>query len=243
MRLLIALLIVSSTAAQARDLSRQPYPLGELAMGMGGAFIAMTGDGVSTYYNPAGLAAIRLPGVSLSASAYQYGLENSAGAVDLDDFSTDMESTTFSTFPASIVYVIPVGAQDDEFKQTIAFSVLVPDRDQLEARLRATPNHVQFEMQTVLLQDDTTYWIGPSYAAESGKLRFGISTFVLVHQTKSQANIALKAGVGEPGQIRNSYASVVQELSGVGATALAQIGAQSLDFRRDRALAHLWPFV
>lgn len=218
--------------ASARDLNRQPYPIGERASGMGGAFIALTGDAVSTFYNPAGLATITAPGISLSASAYQYATETYADALAFgagaNRFAADMESATFSTFPASIVFAVPLG-DDGAFKQAAAFSILVPDRDQLAARLKATPANLPFELQAVALQDDLTYWVGPSYAFESGKLRFGLSVFALVNQTKQQANVASKAAyVADDGVPQIVYATAVQELSALAATAIAQVGVQYL---------------
>lgn len=218
-------------AADARDLNRQPYPIGERASGMGGAFIAMTGDGVSTYYNPAGLATISAPGISLSASAYQYATETYADELEFGAgegaFSADLESATFSTFPASIVFAVPLG--DGAFKQAAAFSILVPDRDQLAARLNATPNDFAFEVQAVVLQDDLTYWVGPSYAFETGKLRVGLSVFALVNQTKQQANVASKAAfLAGDGVPQIAYITAVQELSALAATAVAQVGVQYL---------------
>jgi len=50
---LISLLF--STLLWARDINRQNYLIGEKAAGMGGAFVSVTGDAASAYYNPAGL--------------------------------------------------------------------------------------------------------------------------------------------------------------------------------------------
>ena len=108
----LLLLVSLSPAAHGRDINRQPYLLGERASGMGGAFIALSGDAAATWYNPAGLAGIRKAGVSLSASAYQLALESYTGILDIqtDDgrLDADLNSQAISTFPSSLIYVVPL---------------------------------------------------------------------------------------------------------------------------------------
>jgi long-chain fatty acid transport protein len=235
MRLALAATLVMLTAlpAVARDDNRQNYLLGERAAGMGGAFVALTGDATSTYYNPAGLAGLYQKGISLSASAYQVSLESYSRILDLqagtDRLAGDMTSSTFATFPSSIVYLLPLDANRDPgaFHQVVAFSVLVPDQDKLKAVIDMPVGNLQFELKGTFANQDQTYWIGPTWAMSMGGLRVGFSAFATVHQTEFQANLAVKLGVvNSSGNTEYRYGASVEERSGTTASALLQLGAQ-----------------
>lgn len=134
--------LVVAVPSRARELNAQGVLLGERASGMGGAFTALTGDPVSSYYNPSGVAALHAKGVSLSASAYQLSFESYPELIDIDDpsapgapLTSEMRSSAIATFPSSIVYVLPLDEDKDPggLRQVVTFSVLVPQIDKLAA--------------------------------------------------------------------------------------------------------------
>jgi long-chain fatty acid transport protein len=216
--------------ASGRELGRQPYPLGERAAGMSGAFISLTGDPTSIYYNPAGLAGLTTGGVSISASAYQYAIETYQSAFELElpdgREGGDLSSRQFSTFPSSLVYVKPVADAGDT-RHVLAFAVLLPDNDVFEGQMNVSPREYAFAFNLRLAQRDSTYWIGPAYAWQSGPLRLGLSVFGLAHFTSRKFSLGLRFAQvdGAGGQV-NFNSTSVADLSALGVTALAQVGIQ-----------------
>jgi len=213
----------------ARDLNRQRAPLGERASGMGGAFIAMTGDPTSSYYNPAGLAALTRRGLSLSASAYQYTQETYPDAFDLTGrglpVRSDLESSYFTTFPASIIYVLPISKNQAEHQHVLSFSFLLPMYDRIEARLDTVEAKKPLEVRARLSSESATYWAGPSYAYGIGKLRLGVSLFGLAHLTKSRVSLGERF-IPEDPDVQLLERTQVTEDNSTTLSAVAQLGIQ-----------------
>ncbi len=223
-RALIAVFLVA-TAAYARDINRQRYLLGERASGMGGVAIATPGDPVATYYNPAGLSAVTSEGLSLSASAYQLSTERYFDALDIEHGAVraDMESQVFSTFPSSIVYAVPLDAAKEHW---VALSVLVPDYDRVALKLDESGGELAFALKALLIREDITYWIGPSWGGKFGDLRLGVSAFGLVHLSATSKQLGLKFTSGDTDVDENEYYTRIRDLSGLSVTALAEVGLQ-----------------
>jgi hypothetical protein len=233
-KLVTIVVFLMSIQAVARDLNRQNYLVGERASGMGGAFVSLVGDPASSYYNPAGLASLYKRGISLSASVYQLLLENYDKILDLDTgdgstISADMTSNTFGTFPSSMVYLLPLddNKEPDSFHHVLAFSVLVPDFDKFVAKIDKPIGEYAFELKGKFFNEDMTYWAGPSYALSiGGKLRLGLSLFVLAHMTETRASLGLKQGFSDEFGDYNAYSTSSLERSGLSVTMLAQLGIQ-----------------
>lgn len=229
--LLTALALLATTAANARDTNRQRYLIGERAGGMGGAFVAMTGDPASAWYNPAGLAALREKGISLSASAYQLAEERYEGILDIQgptpamSIYADAEGSKFSTFPSSIIYTLPLDAPSATEHHVLAFAILVPDYDRMTIRIDRPPNtEVPFEFAGQFFEERATYWVGPSYAFSEGPWQVGVSAYALAHFLDLRSNIALKASNLSNGN--NSYVTSTLELSSLAVTGVLQAGVQ-----------------
>jgi long-chain fatty acid transport protein len=218
-----------ASAAAARDLGRQNYLVGERASGMGGAFVALTGDAASAYYNPAGLGAFEKKGLSLSASAYQLSSESYPSELNLPmaaggSIAGDMSGRTFATFPSSVVYVLPLDeAAPGATRQVLAFSVLVPDFDKVAVRVSVPAGAYLYDLQGSYTTQDQTYWFGPSYAEQRGRWRWGASLFGLAHVTDTQGKIGQRM-VFQTGE--RAYTTTSIDKSGTAVTMLAQLGAQ-----------------
>jgi hypothetical protein len=75
--LLALLLTLAPGAARADDTHHHDYPIGGRAVGLGGAFVALSDDPSGIYYNPAGI--VDAPRTSLQVSTNLYGLEIAVG--------------------------------------------------------------------------------------------------------------------------------------------------------------------
>ncbi len=231
----VILLSMGTTGVHARDLSRQAYPVGEKAAGMGGAFTAAVGDPASAYYNPAGLGGLPDQGISLSASIYQLALEDYRRVIDLDVGTGDrlragMQSQTFGTFPSSVSYVLPLQAEGDPggVRHVFALSLVVPDYDKFRGVIAEPREDYAFELKGTSHREEVTYWAGPSYAVALGRgLRLGVSAFVLTHVAEDRANVGIKLAVDDgAGGVLSSYLTVSDERRAIGVTMLVQVGAQ-----------------
>ncbi|MBN2497595.1 MAG: hypothetical protein JXR96_23580 [Deltaproteobacteria bacterium] len=226
-------ILLVAAFSQARDLNRQNYLVGEKAAGMGGAFTAMTGDPASLFYNPAGLAGLYKRGLSLSASLYQAHWEQYERLLNMDvGLQTDMGSESFSTFPASVVYTLPLDENQgaDDFHHVLSAGLIVPDFDKFEAKIDESIGIYPFELKGTLFAEELTYWAGFGYGISLwGRLRLGLSVFLLAHLSDQRSNLGLKVAVeDELHNLYYLYGAETYEHSGLSLTILAQAGVQYL---------------
>jgi long-subunit fatty acid transport protein len=223
--------------AAARDLSRQSYIIGEQAAGMGGAYVSLTGDPASAYFNPAGLAGLHRQAISLSASAYWMALEDYDNIVGVElengeKVTVDTSSITFSTFPASVVYVLPLDSRTDPqtTHHVLAFSLLVPHYDELDGDAVMTAGELLnlVEVKASIFSESATYWAGASYAVSlGGRLRLGLSAYGLVHLSEERYKFSAKVSADDTlGGIVEYYQAASTERSGACVTVLLQAGLQ-----------------
>jgi hypothetical protein len=233
-RLLWLAPLAFAAPALARELNAQGVLLGERAAGMGGAFVSLTGDGTSSYYNPAGVAALHAKGISLSASAYQLNRETYPKLLEVDvgagaTLTSDMKSTSIATFPSSIVYVLPLDKDPDPatLHRVLTFSILIPQHDKLAAKLTTAQDAWAFDLTGTYRNQDVTYWVGPSYGFQvNGALRVGASLFALAHLTDSDSKLGSKLTFAGASGASSLYVASAVERTGTAATALAQLGLQ-----------------
>jgi hypothetical protein len=222
---------------QARDLNRQNYLLGEAPSGMGGAGLALTGDPIAAYMNPAGLAGLYRQGLSLSASAYQIHWENYRNVLDLAVIQADMNSRTFSIFPDSLVYSLPLDANvgPEAFHHVIALALVIPDYDKLDAKIDAVLRDGMgggFDLKGSYFLEEMTYWAGPAYAVSfGGFLRLGLAAFALVTTSNARSNTGLKFKgpvEDEPGSPEATWYSTKSfQRSALSVNAVLQLGLQA----------------
>ena len=90
---------------------------------MGGAAAAITHDGASPWYNPAGLG--RVTGTAFSGSLSVYGLQQE-GTQGYYSNST-LSGTGTAIFPGSLGYVMPVARSSSRLAQALGLAIVVPD--------------------------------------------------------------------------------------------------------------------
>jgi len=121
-------LAASRTEAQA--LHYRSIPIGERAMGLGGAYTGIADDPSATYYNPAGMMTggrFQLLGSLASLVFTRRTVEN---AFDSPNVEADFTSKTTTTLPRFIGTVVKLGRKrfgDHQF--AVGYSTLEVDRD------------------------------------------------------------------------------------------------------------------
>jgi len=193
--------LLAAGSARADEGNYQPYPLGERALGMGGAFTAMVGDPVLAYYNPAGLAYGRTSVLSASLSVYgifRRDVEDGGffgvfepepdAEGNLHPRLVDLNYREFppTTIPTTVILVRRVGPRfrDRSPRQTFAWSVLIPRASDLSYSFRDQadfdddPTTPPDEHRFSLRESDKLILMGPSYAFRiTPTLSVGLSVF------------------------------------------------------------------
>lgn len=227
---MISLVLGLVSICHGREISKQNYLIGEQAAGMGGAFTAMSSDPACSYYNPAGLAGLKKPGLSVSASVYQGHWEEYEDLLNVDqDLSSGLSSETFSTFPSTVAYALPVcGTDCESLNHVLAVSLLVPDYDHFEGKVGELQGLYPIDIKGSYFTEEETYWAGPSYAISiGGWLRMGLSVFGLVHLSSRRINTSFKAqGESDQGLGFNWYSASTIDVSGWSVSMLVQAGIQ-----------------
>lgn len=199
--LVFLLALTRASLGLAQDANYQPYPMGERALGMGGAFAAMAGDAISSYYNPAGL--VGGPSTAISASLNVYGMTSRViqdGAyilafepdpADPEVFrpvTTDLEFREFppASIPISTVIVRRLGGRDEygSRRHAFAWSTLFPRARDLQYSLDyshdfdSDPTTAPDEHRISYRETDKLMLVGASYAYRiSSRVAMGVSIF------------------------------------------------------------------
>ncbi len=185
---LFALVIARPGPASADDNPSPDYLVGDRAVGLGGAFTAISDDSSGAFYNPAGLAEAARSSVSLSASVY--GLANNSWAVEEIHFES--ENNSFITYPTTAAWIQRVrqGGEDGVGRVQLALSLITPRSNINRKRLHnqevnipqsgwATPTNVDILSVINLVTEDDTLWVGISAAWKVlRRLSLGVSVFL-----------------------------------------------------------------
>jgi len=174
----LALLALAShaPAAHANDTHYQNLLLGQRAMGMGGAFVALADDPSASFYNPGGLALSA--DASASASLGIYGIErrtvdggfgNALQPGDLSQTSFPIVATTFSAMAR-------FGSGDEGRRHAVGISLFLPFSDSTSYNKLVVRGSEASTYQ--MTENDRTFWVGPSYARRFRKdFALGFSLF------------------------------------------------------------------
>lgn len=194
--LLASLAALSATAsgADAQSLYYRTVPIGERAIGLGGAFAGVASDPSATYHNPAGIMSggrFQLLGSFTSLVFIREKVENAFGSPNAN---ADFVSKRTSTIPRFIGTVVKFGRKrfgDHQF--ALAYSTLEVDRNEFNA------GSIQSESASSLdLRLTNTYssrWYGVSFAAQATKrTSLGFTAFVAQQRGSYSEDIGIAVG-------------------------------------------------
>lgn len=177
-RAALVVALVSFPAAVAADTTNPDLiPFGERASMLGNAGITSP-KGEAVYYNPANLARLGHPELSVSGSTYlRFDLSSDALLV-LQGEDQPFEASGFIAIPSTLVSSYQIGGW------ALATAVLLPDVFSLKNRVTfETP---ELRLTQVLEQERQSLWIGVGGARQiTPELSVGLSAFV-ASETDSQ---------------------------------------------------------
>jgi len=182
------LLICTAAPAWADDNHYQDYLIGDRALGLGGAFTAISDDSSGAYYNPAGLAETSNSSISVSASLYGWAKNDwEAEAINFESGNDN-----FITYPTTAAWIQRVrqGDEDGSGRVQLSLSLITPRSNINRKRLTnqevvlpssgvAVPTRVDFLGVSNLVTEDDTLWVGVSVAWKVlRRLSLGLSVIV-----------------------------------------------------------------
>ncbi len=209
-RLLFVLCALGAPAALAQ--SYQPYPIGERATGLAGAYTALAEDEAGAFYNPAGLAFTR--GNSLSVSTSFYGLVFGSIQNGLGN-GNDFNYSTLNLVPinASSLWHFGKAEEGKSAPWVFAFSVFTPSSVSVETRNDLLGGAINFFLDT----RQKNVHLGPTLAYRlSDRLSLGLSVFGVVHTESDRADYTALVPSMEAGKKSFAHLTVSREQFDVG---------------------------
>jgi long-chain fatty acid transport protein len=169
----------------ADDNHYQNYLIGERALGLGGAFTAISDDASGTYYNPAGLVESAYSSLSLATAVY--GFVSQSYAVPEVNFTSD--NRNFISYPTTAAWIqrVRTGNENGIGRIQLALSLITPQsnisRQRLLVKDVTDPSIPQISGDLLQLQvaEDDALWVGFSGAWKAWKyLSVGATAFTTV---------------------------------------------------------------
>ena len=186
--LVIVFILAAPRTALADDNHYQDYIIGDRAVGLGGAFTAISDDSSGAYYNPAGLAESASSSVSLSAAVYGWASNDWRA----DSIRFESGNDNFITYPTTAAWIQRVreGEEDGSGRVQLALSLVTPRSNVNRKRLTSLdtgipqsgmgkPTVMSHMSVLNMVTEDDTLWVGVSVAWKvMRRLSLGLSVFV-----------------------------------------------------------------
>jgi hypothetical protein len=197
LRTVVAILVVGAlgrSRADAQALYYRTIPIGERAMGMGGAYTGIANDPSATYYNPAGIVTggrFQLMGSLSSIVFTRRKVENAFSAEDLD---ADFSSTGTTTLPSFVGTVVKLGRKrfgDHQF--ALGYSTFEVAREAFGVGLSQVeaPGSVDLRLNNAYRDR----WYGVSFAAHVKKnVALGLTGFLAQQSSNYSEDVGLASG-------------------------------------------------
>ncbi len=203
--------LASPALTRAEPFNYQTLPLGQRALGMGGAFTGLANDPSAAYYNPAGLAWIADSALSasLTVNAFDRRTIDSGYRTRIGDRSLKHDSEP--SLPVFVTLVKKVGRKHPvlQRRHAIALSTFVVARRKLNFDVELRGEFMGEDIADTFSADreETTTWNGLSHAYRvSERLSFGVTGFLSTTRTRyNQEHISVS--LGDLDRITGSYGS------------------------------------
>ena len=165
----VATLIVAGLfpgAAGAQGLYYRTIPIGERAIGLGGAYTGIAGDPSATYYNPAGLMSGGRFALLGSLSSIVYTKQKIENAFQVEGASRDLESSHMTTLPHFIGTVVKFGKKAfGDHRYAIAYSSFEVGRERLNVGFTAINPEGSADLR--VHDDYRMRWWGVAFAVQA----------------------------------------------------------------------------
>ena len=184
----------AASRSEAQALYYRSIPIGERAMGLGGAYTGIANDPSSTYYNPAGIVTggrFQLMGSLSSLVFTRRTIEN---AFETENIDSDFTSTGTTTLPSFIGTVVKFGRKrfgDHQF--AVAYSTFEVAREGFGVGVSQIEEPASLDLRLNKFYKDR--WYGVSFAAHVKKhVALGLSGFLAQQNGNYSEDIGLASG-------------------------------------------------
>jgi hypothetical protein len=188
--------------AAAQALYYRSIPIGERAMGMGGAYTGVANDPSSTYYNPAGIVTggrFQLMGSLSSLVFTRRTVENAFDTANVEEDFTSTRTTTLPSFIGTVVKLGPQRFGDHQF--AIAYSTFEVAREGFGVGFTQIEEPSSADLRLNKSYKDR--WYGVSFAAQVREhVAVGLTGFLAQQNAGYSEDVGLASGgtLGENGQ-------------------------------------------
>lgn len=211
-------LAVVAPAARADPFHAQTLPLGQRAVGMGGAYTAIADDPSATFYNPAGIIMSSDSALSASMTLVAFDRATVEGGYRTENGRSRLSHSTGTSLPTFVSAVKQLGKRDALGRRQHAFALSTFTRSQrrMSFDVQVRQPAVDGSRLATLSVDDAhrTVWHGLSYAYRPlPNLAIGLSGFLSITRTNyTEERIAAELGAADQMQgsvtsPRNSWTS------------------------------------
>lgn len=190
--LLLLLPLFFSTQLFAGTYNYRSLLIGERAVGLGGAYVALSNSGEGGFYNPAGLAFVDRTTMSVAGNFYTLTRGSRKSALKFAGDEADLSQDSLTGIPQIASFVKRINLPWEETRKeplnAIAFNVVATEQTDLFGR-------VDFDVasgQALLTRSvrDGTIYIGPSYARQiNERFSLGVSAFYVLRLIQNTAFI------------------------------------------------------
>lgn len=170
--------IPSTTHAQKAPYAN--YLVGERALGLAGAFVALGDDASALFHNPAGTAQLSTGTISGSLWALSMHTRDADYGLRTDYGSTKFGQNDITSLPLFIGGVAKVGAKDAHGRRNHALGIGLfrPYRDDYHYRSLVGSRADEPVRELDIWHEDDALWLGVNYAQRyDDKLMLGVSAF------------------------------------------------------------------
>jgi long-chain fatty acid transport protein len=208
----VALLLSSMRAeiARADAFNYQLLPLGQRALGIGGAFTGIADDPSAAYYNPAGLALVPDSALSASLTLNAFDRRRIERGYRTAIGEKSLRHENQPSLPVFVTLVKKIGRKHEGSRyHAVALSTFTVSQRRLafEVEQRGMLDGEDHADTFSATREEVTVWNGLSYAYRvSPKLSLGLSAFLsYTKSTYTQEHIAVTLGALDPND--DSYAN------------------------------------
>lgn len=215
-RTAIAIVLFGSATAMAGPSNRGLIPFGERAAMLGNAGITSP-VGEAVYYNPANLARIGHPNLSVSGSTYMLYQLSVDPIVVLQGEDQKFEASGFVAIPSTVISTYQIGSL------SLASAVLVPEA--LTFKNRLTFESAMARVTIIQNRQESQLWLGGGAALElADGISAGLSVFAANTTESVYSYSRAQSGIDPVMQVTERTSST--DVSVVGLTAIAGIQIQ-----------------
>ena len=183
------LLLSVAGSARAEPFHAQTLPLGQRAIGMGGAFTALATDPSATYYNPAGIVTGGASALSASLTLTAFDRSSVEGGFRTARGHSTLDHNAAASLPVFVSALTQLGRRDEEGlrRHAIALSTFTVNQRRLSFDVEVRgPAAAGDQLEALSVENaDRTVWHAVSYAFRYTKqLSMGVSGVLSIQRAR-----------------------------------------------------------